>query len=286
MVKKILLIVLTTGLCSCNTLDVKGLFVPTGDGVDKRFEQSKEKNEDLMAVGIEAQSNYSFYIATDPHVNETHKNLDIFNDALKNDVSALFGVILGDCIDVKNNLPKYLEAFDYSPARHAIDQKIFHVLGNHDIFFNGWVDFRELVGPSAYWFEISFAEGKDLYIILDTANGTLGKKQTDWFKSFLSDNRKDYRHCVVLTHTNFFYTDNSQVSSGNMPVEESFALKELLGRHDVSLVLQGHDHHREDLTFGDVRYTVIGAIHDEIQYPEYLKVIVRSDDMELDWQSI
>jgi UDP-2,3-diacylglucosamine pyrophosphatase LpxH len=224
-------------------------------------------------------------VATDPHIDQTNRNLSKFNDALRNDTAASFGVILGDCVDIKDNLPKYLEALSYSPENHACDHPVYHVLGNHDLFFNGWTDFRELVGPSVYWFEVEFAGGKDLFISLDTATGSLGKKQTDWFKSFLSANRNGYRYCVILTHTNFFYTDNTQVSSGNMPLEESYALMDFLGKHDVSLVLQGHDHYREELTYADVRYTVIGAIHDETQTPEYLKITASQDGMNLDWQT-
>ena len=91
---------------------------------------------------------------------------------------------------------------------------------------------------------------------------------------------------MILTHTNFFYTDNSQVSSGNMPMEESMALMDLFGKHNVALVLQGHDHYREDLTFDNVRYTILGAIHDNAIAPEYLKINVTSDGLNLDWQLI
>ena len=270
----------------CNQVDLKGLIMPTGDGVEKRFEQSSRLNEDMHAGVVEAQENYMFYVCTDPHINKTHKNLSIFNDALRNDNEASFGVILGDCIDIKDNICTYLNAVRYDPDSHSYDYKIYHILGNHDLFFNGWVDFRENVGPSVYWFEVEFPGGKDLYVTLDTATGTLGRKQTAWFKSFLVDNRAKYRHCIVMTHTNFFYTDNSQTSSGNMPLEESFSFIELLGKHDVSLVLQGHDHYREDLNYDNVRYVVIGTIRDESESPEYLKIKVSPGKLELDWQSI
>ena len=260
--------------------------MPTGDGVEKRFEQSKAMNEDLKAATVATQESYTFYVAADPHVYRTHRNLDIFNDALRNDSEAVFGVVLGDCIDVKDNFHKYMEALSYYPERHAFNQAIFHVLGNHDLFFNGWADFKEFIGPSVYWFEVEFEGGKDIYLTLDTATGTLGRKQTEWFKNFMSAYRKDYRHCVILTHTNFFYTDNSQVSSGNMPLEESFALIDFLGGQKVSLVLQGHDHHSEDLVYKDVRYTVLGAIHDGIGEPEYLKVNVNTDNICIDWNLI
>lgn len=52
------------------------------------------------------------------------------------------------------------------------------------------------------------------------------------------------------------------------------------------MVLQGHDHYREDLTYDNVRYIIVGAIHDESGIPEYLKVNVDKDGAHLDWQLI
>ena len=71
-----------------------------------------------------------------------------------------------------------------------------------------------------------------------------------------------------------------------MPMEESFALTDFFGKQKVSLVLQGHDHYREDLTYSDVRYIVLGAIKDGFESPEYLKVKVSKDNLELEWQVI
>ena len=71
-----------------------------------------------------------------------------------------------------------------------------------------------------------------------------------------------------------------------MPIEESFSLIELLGKHNVSLVLQGHDHYREEVTYGNVKYVVVGSIRDEAKSPEYLKVKVSSVGVDLDWQEM
>ena len=110
-----------------------------------------------------------------------------------------------------------------------------------------------------------------------------GKEREEWLKTFLNKNRRNYRYCFIVTHTNFFYTDNSQVSSGNMPLEESFALIDLLVRHKVDLVLQGHDHYREDLTYKNVRFTVLGTIKDDSDSPEYLKVHIEKDNISYIW---
>lgn len=286
MVKKIFPVMMFMCICSCNQLDLKGLIMPTGAGVEKRFEQSAQMCEDMKAGSVATEAAYSFYVATDPHINETYKNLGIFNDALRNDAEAAFGVVLGDCIDVRDNLPKYLEALSYRSDAHSFNPEIFHVLGNHDLYFNGWENFKKVIGPSVFWFEATFAEGKDLYISLDSATGTLGSKQTKWFRSFLSENRAKYRHCVILTHTNFFYTDNSQTGSGNMPFEESLALIDFLGKQNVSLALQGHDHSREDLMYDNVRYVILGAIQDKADAPEYLKIDVNNEGLTLNYKMI
>ena len=285
MVKRSLAVLLCTAAVSaCSHLDLKGIFMPTGDGVEKRFEQSLEMNKDLNAGKIQVQEDYIFYVATDPHIDQTSVNLSQFNDTFRNDSEAAFGVILGDCTDVRDNLDKYMEALAYNPEAHAYDHKIYHTLGNHDLFYNGWVDFKEKVGPATYWFEAVFEGGKDLYICLDTATATLGSKQTKWFRSFLAEHRQDYRHCIILTHTNFFYTDNSQAGSGNMPLEESLSLIDFMGKQNVTLVLQGHDHYREDITYDNVHYTILGAIHDGAEAPEYLKVKMTQEGAQLDWQ--
>ena len=282
-VRRLFIILIGLSVSSCNKLDIRGLFMPTGDVADSRFEQSAQMNEGLRAAVMETHESYVFYVATDPHIDQTNENLTRFNDELRNDTDASFGVILGDCIDIRDNLPRYLETLSYFPERHACDPHIFHILGNHDVFFNGWDDFKELVGPSVYWFEAAFPGGKDLYISLDTASGTLGKKQNEWFRAFLEKNRIRYRHCIIFTHTNFFYTDNSQTSSGNMPIEESLSLIDFLSRCNVSLVLQGHDHYREELIFRNVIYTVVGAITDKSRSPEYLRVEVGPEGLYLDW---
>lgn len=284
MVRKTILAVCALSIfCGCSTHDFKGLLFPTGAGVEKRFEQSQEMTSDKPVATIPATEEYVFYVCTDPHISNTDKNLRRFNDDLRNDAGASFGIILGDCTDVRDNLHAYLNAIAYSSERHQYDYSIFHLLGNHDTYFNGWEDFKGLVGPSVYWFEVDFTSGKDLYISLDSASGTLGGKQTKWLKNLLAERRHYYRHCIILTHTCMLYTDNTQGISGNLTIEETLGLMNIFRKNNITLVLQGHDHFRDDATQDGVRYIVLGAIKDGMEVPEYLKVRVRSENLEYDW---
>lgn len=107
-----------------------------------------------------------------------------------------------------------------------------------------------------------------------------------WLGKFLAEQRDKYRHCVVLTHTNLFYTDNSQTGSGNMALEETAALTELFSRHKVTLCLQGHDHYREELMLGGVQYTIIGTISDSAKQAEYLIICLSNEGVEYSWKYI
>lgn len=271
-------------LLGCDRVDLKGFVVPTGDVVNERFEQSFDIHNGKSIAQIEATEEYLFYVCTDPHISDTTKNLDTFVANLRGDSSASFGISLGDCIDKIGSMPLYAKAI--APKDPARDIPIFSVLGNHDTYFAQWEKYREHLGPSVYWFEVKHPAGKDLFLSLDTANGTLGSLQMEWLRGFLPQHREEYRHCFVITHSNIFYTDNSQNTSGNLPFEETMALLDLFSKHNLTLCLQGHDHHREDLTFGGVRYTIVGTIRDEADTPEYLSLRVLKEGLEYEWISL
>ena len=284
MVKRIIIILsLALLLAGCNRVELSGFIMPTGEVVNSRFEQSMALHGSTPVATLQAEEEYLFYVCTDPHISNTTNNLRTFITDLRHDSEALFGIVLGDCIDQLGSMPTYVEAISHLADSQATPTPIFSVLGNHDLYFSQWDKFRELVGPSVYWFEVAHGAGKDLFLSLDTASGTLGIRQTKWLKEFLAQNRKNYRHCVVITHSNLFYNDNSQRTSGNLPLDETMMLLELFDKHDVLLCLQGHDHHRDDLTFRDVRYTIVGTLRDEADNPEYLTVRLSADALHYEW---
>lgn len=278
--------IITLLLTSCEAFDIRGFVAPTGDTVDSRFEQSMSHHNNKAVATIDVDEAYTFYVCADPHINNTYHNLREFTNRLRNSTSASFGIILGDCTDHKDAFQKYVEAIEYVEDVQDTYLPIFSLIGNHDVYFNGWSKYFKLLGASVYWFDVKYDTGCDLFIALDSASGTLGKKQIKWLKDFLTTERRNYRHCIVLTHTNLFYTDNSQQGSGNLALEETTFLTELFSQHNVTLCLQGHDHHREDLLFGGVRYTVIGAIRDDIQEPEYLIIHISNSGVEYQWEYI
>ena len=284
MVRGIALFTAAALFIGCNSVDMKGLIAPTGDVVDSRFEQSMTMNQNKALASLETEESYTFYVCTDPHIGDTNINLREFSTLLRNDATADFGIVLGDCSDKRNAFQNYVDALSFIEGEQQTNKPIFSLIGNHDLFCRGWDEYAKLLGPSVYWFEVECGASRDLFITLDSASGTLGKKQMKWLKEFLTTERANYRHCVVLTHTNLFYTDNTQQGSGNMALEETALLADLFSRNKVTLCLQGHDHFREDLMLDGVRYTIVGSIRDEAEAPEYLVITMSNSGAEYRWE--
>lgn len=128
MVKRLTLICLVCLLMNgCEKYNFISMVIPPSDLVNSRFEQSMRITQGKAVAQIEAADDYMFYVCTDTHIDKTSVNLEAFNSVLRNDDNATFGVMLGDAIDRRDNLPRYLEAIDYNPDIHKFDYTIFNV---------------------------------------------------------------------------------------------------------------------------------------------------------------
>ena len=57
--------------------------------------------------------------------------------------------------------------------------------------------------------------------------------------------------------------------SGNLPLEETYELMDLLSANHVDLYLQGHDHHRKETIYGGVRDMILDCLKDAASYVSY-----------------
>jgi UDP-2,3-diacylglucosamine pyrophosphatase LpxH len=116
---------------------------------------------------------------------------------------------------------------------------------------------------------------QDLYIFLDSSNGTHGKRQLDWLEEKLS-HREDYRHCIVISHNWLFRTSYNYTTTpaANLPQDEQYAFMDLMSNHNVEVVLMGHFHMREQRQFGGVQYLMSDNLNEGKITPSYLVVTV------------
>jgi len=150
--------------------------------------------------------------------------------------------------------------------------------GNHDIYFKQWPIFRDFFQTSVYWFDTRNGDKKlDLYICLDTAEGTLGSKQWKWLRELLAQKSKEgYRRIIVYTHTHFWKLDGSQGHTSNFAIEETYELAHTLSEYGVEFVWSGHQHARQSVRYKNVNYLVFDATKDSETGTGYAVVEVGS----------
>ena len=273
MKKHILYIALAVMMTACSedsTLDMKGMFSPNGEVVDVRFAQSMVYNDSVGEQHLNmGADDYTVYVCTDSHITrKSHQNLDYFINTYNAAAAPKLAIHLGDLIDAQKNF-----ACADSVLRLAND-RLFITPGNHDIYFKQWPIYRSYFHSSVYWFDTNNGSKKlDLFICLDTAEGTLGKKQMAWLRELLEKKSKDgYRRIIVFTHTHFWKLDDSQGHTSNFSLEETYELATLLAQYKVAYVWSGHQHARQSVLFRGVNYLVLDATKDSEKGQSFMTV--------------
>jgi predicted phosphodiesterase len=259
-------------LASCGKTDISGMFWNAGASVEERVEQSLEYNRQHGDISLTLPSdNYRFYVCGDIYTEDYPHRFERMMRTQRNDSTVAFGLMLGDLVTTTGTMPVVADVAKYNPATDRYDTPEFFIVGNHDLFFNQWEDFRRLFGSSTYSFVVSTPRFRDLFVMLDSGGGTHGKMQMQWLRDRLSD-RSSYRHCVVCTHVNLFRTDLSQVASGGLPREEVYELVDIMNRYNVDIILQGHDHNRNITMLDGVTYLTLDCLKDKSDSASYVVV--------------
>lgn len=254
------------------TLDILGMFSPNGEVVNTRFMQSQLYNAQVGEQHIDMQSDdYIIYVCTDSHITtKTHKLLDRFMAEYRAAASPKLALHLGDLIDAQKNFGCVDSILHF--AGQTIKDTVLVALGNHDIYFKQWPVFRDYFKTSAYWFDTRNGSKKlDLFICLDSAEGTLGTAQTGWLKNLLEEKSQEgYRHIILFTHTHLWKLDGSQGHTSNMALEETYEFTDMLGKYGVQFVWCGHQHARQSVIYKGVNYLVLDSSKDEEKGQSYM----------------
>lgn len=277
--KKYIYPVVVLALVGCTSLfpnyDLAGIFVHSSPDADARFATSMKYTSAHPMVSLTVPDEYCFYVVTDSHIDETARNLSAFITDYRKDSRAEFALHLGDVVNAQGNFPRFDSAIHILPEGYTkrVNDTIFITAGNHDIIFGQWKQFVDYYKTSTYTFETRSTTGAplDFFLCYDSSSGTVGLKQLDWMRETLKQASKaGYRHIVCFTHTHFFKQDASQGHTSNYNIEETAELTGMFSQYGVSLVLTGHDHHREVTNYGGVKYIIVDAVEDHYPDPFYL----------------
>ena len=271
--KHLILLTATLALASCNRLDVTGMFFSSGTHTEDRVAQWLEWNDQHPATVINgAPDQYNIYVCSDIHLEGNTDRISQFLQHEYADPSGLFSIINGDLANESG--PRPFRQLDSLLRLPSASDTCFVTIGNHDIYFDCQQYYQQYFHTSTYTVTVQTISGaKDLFVFLDSGNATHGQRQLQWLRQLLQQ-RDQYRHVVVSTHTCLFRTsyNYSTTPAANLPEEEYYQLLDLMSDHNVSLFLMGHFHHKEEHTIGGVPYVMTDNLNEQKDQPSYLVV--------------
>lgn len=273
-----LLVVVIGSFVACGPefrLDLVGNIVGTSPRIDQRLADSEKYNATHPFVTLRATTeNYHVYVCTDTHITTDVGRWQSFVDAYHQDMLCPVAIHLGDVVDAQNHFDEMYAAFAQVPRNPSKTDTMMVVAGNHDICFSQWPAFLKTFKTSTYYFIVETPQGQqDLYIMFDSADGTVGRKQLTWLKETLEwATTQNFRHVVACTHTHFFMRDGSQGIATNFSIEETYSLLNLFQSSGVDMVWTGHDHSREVTNYKGMTCIIVDSMTAEDKSPHYMLV--------------
>ena len=259
----ILFIIVMLSAC-IGDADLTG-FVRSTDRIEERYQFSSKWNETHPPEKIiVTQEEYDILVAADLHIGDTTSYMSFLSQGTQPEITAM--VFVGDIVSGKEKdyetFNRLLPADDIKPS--------FVLVGNHELYFDGWKHFSRLFGSSVYYFTIATPTKEDLFICLDSGSGTLGKSQLKWLKDLLENSRSAYDQCVIFTHVNFFR--NRHTLSTNPLTNELLVLIDLFEQNKVNMVIMGHDHDRSVNVLGNTTYLTMDALLNGLPNSGYIRL--------------
>jgi len=233
------------GLVYSNDVDErlkhKGEF-PFLEGKDK----DDNEREWITSSKLKFTGDYKFIVVTDTHMEDGD---DFGLAGIASAVTtheAKFVVNLGDITQhgADRDIRLFIEIAD------SLGVPFYPVIGNHDIYFETWPVWRDLIGSTNYRIDIGPGTVPHTsLLILDTANAFFGKRQLDWLETELTKNIGS--NVFIFTHAPLFTTGikMQQVTDSR----ERARVMSIL-RNKADIMFMGHSHQRAINRAGNVEY--------------------------------
>ncbi|MCL2127298.1 MAG: metallophosphoesterase [Treponema sp.] len=241
--------------------DLLGLF--RSNGLDERLRE-KDSFRYLLPEEMELNlgAGYSFIVVSDTHIeNGSAKELEELRDRIIADSEIKFVVITGDI--TQNGDRRDLEkALEIAASLRSSGKPCYPVIGNHDVYFNNWRNWKELIGSTRY----RINGGTATLFMLDSANACFGKEQLDWLERGI---KSAEGRVFVFTHANLFTKGPADMQQITDFRERARLCSILSGSCDI--MFQGHIHKEIATKVSGVLYLCVKDFRD---YKTYCRVTV------------
>jgi 3',5'-cyclic-AMP phosphodiesterase len=213
------------------------------------------------ATVLKSDTSYTVAVITDVH----------FGADKSRDVDDAFLFWLAE-MKAQSSLPKFVlclgdvaehgfesEMKDYNAFCGKIREygpEVYSVLGNHDLYNNGWQHWKKIVYPGTSFYH--FRTNKFSWYFLDTGNGTLGAYQYSILIDALESDSAPKVICMhypVYAHGKFYFCLQDSV--------ERNLLISYFADNNVKLLLDGHTHEYNYTDLGFIEYNVPGFLEKE-----------------------
>lgn len=238
------------GLSGCDPgTYVDYLTLDDADKVTDRFNESASGHAKPLIFPETDSDSFTFLWTSDMHI--TRDKSDNFDKLAyyADKVNASLMLHSGDCVDDgdEKEFQKWTRRAEVMPV------PVFTAIGNHDLYNDGWDEFKRYIGPSVF----RFAYGPADFIFIDTANGTTGWDQMQWIEKVLERN-KHFPHRFVLSHYPI-YDGTLQTPSSMGNTEERMKLISMFDDYNVKYFLSGHKHAEEHYKVRDTKCIIGGT---------------------------
>lgn len=272
----ILALGLVCSFTSCNRLDIPGMIINRSD-TEERVADWLDWNAQHDPFVIDSvPDTYNFYSCSDSHLNDDNSRLVAYITAERNDPQAAFSAIVGDIANESGERPYALcdSAMLFDAMTQAKNDPCFPIIGNHDVYFDCAEHYKNYFHTSTYTLTVKTLGGhQDLFLFLDSGNGTHGSRQLEWLESQLA-NRNQYRHCFVISHNWLFRTSYNYTTTpaANLPEDEQYAFMNLMSSNEVDMVVMGHFHYTDAKFFNGVQYVMTDNLNEDKEKASYMVV--------------
>lgn len=216
---------------------------------------------------------YSFIVLTDSHFGSSGEErresffLIRFKELLNSPDPSLrprFIVNLGDTLDGGHSdeadLFNAVAARWIATAKSELgvsDYKVYSILGNHDLYNNGWEVWKNRIYPYNSYYKFTLDAGGATpfdFFFLDTGNGTLGGNQIEDLENNL---KASWRPKIIFMHYPLYAGGIFYFAIDD--VEERARLISDFSKSNVKYIFEGHYHPGRDYDIGPFKEVDVGS---------------------------
>lgn len=176
-------------------------------------------------------------------------------------------VVLGDLIEDEDRETDREHVRTVRAALESLGRPVTYLLGNHDVEHLARADLRELLGVERFYGRVA---GTDLFYLDSSAperSGAQGAVSAEQL-AFLDRELADVEGAVVFVHHPLGYRDLSGNHWFAEEPERAFCgnkreVNDVLARHDVAAVINGHVHETAHVRFRGVDHLTVNAFAKE-----------------------